>query len=177
MAKKLEIPTDRIEKAILLIRGHKVMLDRDLAELYGVATKALNQAISRNRKRFPEDFMFRLTAEETKVLRSQFVTLETGRGKHRKYLAYAFTEQGVAMLSSVLRSDRAIEVNIAIMRAFVRLRGLLTAHKELARKFEDMERKVSEHDEHFRIVFEAIRQLMSPPLEREKKRRIGFARD
>ena len=137
----------------------------------------LNQAVTRNRKRFPEDFMFQLTQEETSALRSQIVTLKPGRGKHSKYLAYAFTEQGVAMLSSVLGSDRAIEVNIAIMRAFVRLREILASHKDLARKLETLEKHLGEHDKKFQIVFEAIRQLMAPPQQGEKKRHIGFRRN
>jgi hypothetical protein len=145
------------------------MVDLDLAQLYNVTTKALNQAVKRNRRRFPADFMFRLTWEETnRLLRSQFVTLK--RGQHFKYRPHAFTEQGVAMLSSVLRSDRAIQVNIAIMRAFVRLWEILATHKDLARKLEEMERK---YDSQFQIVFEAIRQLMAPPPP-EKKKRIGF---
>ena len=163
--------TAQIERAILLIRGHKVLLDSDLATLYGVPTKVLNQAVRRNVGRFPDDFMFQLTAEEATALRSQIVTLK--RGQHRKYRPYAFTEQGVAMLSSVLNSERAIEVNIAIMRAFVRLREILASHKDLARKLEDLERKLGEHDEKFQVVFEAIRQLMAPPPE-PKRGRIGF---
>jgi phage regulator Rha-like protein len=170
------IPAERIERAILLIRGHKVLLDRDLAELYGVPTKRLNEQVRRNLRRFPEDFMFQLTADEATALRSQFATLKHGRGQHRKYLPYAFTEQGVAMLSSILNSDRAIEVNIAIMRAFVRLRGILSTHKDLARKLADLERKLGEHDEKFQIVFEAIRQLMAPPAT-PPRRRIGFHQD
>ena len=171
------IPEERIEKAILLIRGQNVMLDKDLASLYGVQVKVLNQAVKRNLARFPADFMFQLTPEEGDALRSQSVTLEPGRGKHRKYLPYAFTEQGVAMLSSVLNSDRAIEVNIAIMRAFVRLREILSTHKDLARKLDELERKLGEHDQKFQVVFEAIRQLMAPTPTTQEKRRIGFARD
>ena len=159
----------QIEQSIVLIRGHKAMLDSDLAELYGVETKVLNQAVQRNRNRFPSDFMFRLTEQEFSSLRSQIVTLETGRGRHRKYLPYAFTEQGVAMLSSVLRSKRAVQVNIEIMRAFVRLREILATHKDLARKLEALEKR---YDSQFRVVFDAIRQLMTPP--EPKKRRIGF---
>jgi len=173
----LLIPEERIEKAILLIRGHKVMLDADLAGLYGVAIKVLNPSVQRNRKRFPVDFMFQLTADEHASLRSQFVTLKTGRGQHRKYRPYAFTEQGVAMLSTVLNSDRAIEVNIAIMRAFVRLREILATHKDLAVRLERMEKKLGEHDRHFQVVFEAIRQLRAPPADPSKKRRIGFHTD
>jgi hypothetical protein len=172
MAKSvLMIPDERIEKSILLIRGHKVLVDRDLATLYGVETKTLNKAVKRNLDRFPDDFMFRLTAQEHAALRFQFGTLKSGRGQHRKYRPYAFTEQGVAMLSSVLNSKRAIDVNIAIMRAFVRLREILSTHKDLARKLDELEKK---YDENFRVVFEAIRQLMTPPKTSDKKRRIGF---
>jgi ORF6N domain len=157
-SKQLPIPVERIEKAILLVRGQKVILDRTLAELYGVETRQLKRAVRRNIRRFPSDFMFELTKEEYDFLRYQFGTLK--RGEHSKYLPLAFTEQGVAMLSSVLNSDRAIEVNILIMRAFVRLRGMISSHKELLRKLEDMEMK---YDEQFKVVFEAIRQLMTPP--------------
>jgi len=166
-SKKMHIPAERIEEAILLIRGEKVILDRTLAELYGVETKQLKRAVRRNVRRFPSDFMFELTKEEYESLRYQFGTLK--RGEHSKYLPLAFTEQGVAMLSSVLNSNRAIEVNILIMRAFVRLRGMISSHKELLRKLEDMEMK---YDEQFRVVFEAIRQLMTPPEPPRKK--IGF---
>ncbi|HZX36211.1 MAG TPA: ORF6N domain-containing protein [Thermodesulfobacteriota bacterium] len=158
-----------IEKKILLIRGHKVMLDSDLAVLYGVTTKRLNEQVRRNLRRFPSDFMFQLTAEEIESLRSQFATLKTGRGRHRKYLPYVFTEQGVAMLSSVLNSEKAIEVNILIMRAFVKLREMLATHKDLAKKMEEMEKK---YDEQFKVVFEAIYELMKPP--EPSRRRIGF---
>jgi len=137
------------------------MLDRDLAELYGVETRSLVQAVKRNIQRFPNDFMFQLTSEEDKALRSQIVISKKGRGG-RRYSPYAFTEQGVAMLSSVLNSERAIEVNIAIMCTFVKLREILAAHKDLARKLEDLEKK---YDSQFRSVFEAIRQLMLPPTE------------
>jgi hypothetical protein len=173
MANPALIPAERIEKSILLVRGCKVMLDRDLAALYGVPTKRLNEQVRRNLSRFPDDFMFQLTVEESAALRSQFATLKAGRGQHRKYLPNAFTEQGVAMLSSVLNSDRAIEVNIAIMRAFVRLREILATHKDLARKMEAMERKLAEHDDQFTVVFDAIRRLMEPP-PAPAKRRIGF---
>lgn len=166
------VPTEQIERLILLIRGHKVMLDADLAELYGVPTKVFNQAVKRNKDRFPSDFMFQLTDEGFYSLRSQIVTLKTGRGRHRKYLPYAFTEQGVAMLSSILRSKRAVQVNIEIMRAFVRLREMLATHKDLARKLEALERKFESHDMHIRSLFEAIRQLMTPA--EPKKRKIGF---
>ena len=163
------IPPQRIEKSIFLIRGHKVMLDADLAELYQVSTKVLNQAVKRNKDRFPADFMFQLTDVEFTALRSQIVTLDGGRGRHRKYLPHAFTEQGVAMLSSVLRSKRAVSVNIEIMRAFVRLREISATHKDLANKLATLERK---YDAQFTVVFDTIRQLMTPP--EPKKRKIGF---
>jgi len=165
--KKSLIPVDRIEKAILLIRGQKVMLDADLAELYGVETKVLVQAVKRNLERFPEDFMFQLSQEEFAILRSQIVTSSDWGG--RRYRPYAFTEQGVAMLSSVLRSWRAIRVNIEIMRAFIHLRQMLASHVELARKLDALEQK---YDVQFKQVFEAIRQLMAPP--EPKRRPIGF---
>jgi hypothetical protein len=175
MADANAIPVERIERAILLVRGQKVLLDRDLAELYGVATKVLNQAVRRNRKRFPEDFMFQLSKEELENWRSQFGTSNSAAKMGLRRRPYAFTEHGVAMLSSVLNSDRAIEVNIAIVRAFVRLRELLATHKELARKLADLERKLGEHDQKFQVVFEAIRQLMAPPPPAEKRRQIGFS--
>jgi hypothetical protein len=162
------IPIEHIERLILLIRGHKVMLDSDLAELYGVTTKRLNEQVRRNLSRFPEDFMLQLTESETHLLRSQFATSKEGRGG-RRYLPYAFTEQGVAMLSSVLSSERAVQVNIEIMRAFVRLRRILASHADLARKLEALEKK---YDAQFKVVFDAIRELMKPP--ESKKRPIGF---
>lgn len=162
--------SERIEHQILLIRGHKVMLDSDLAGLYGVPTFRLNEQVKRNLKRFPSDFMFRLTPSEAKSLRSQFAILKLGRGRHRKYLPFVFTEQGVAMLSSVLNSERAVQVNIAIMRAFVKLRMLLVTHKDLARKLEELERR---YDAQFKRVFDAIRQLMAPP-PKPPHHRIGF---
>jgi hypothetical protein len=163
------IPVETIEKKILLIRDEKVILDSDLAELYEVQVKVLNQAVKRNIERFPVDFMFQLTTEESEFLRSQLVTLKTGRGTYRKYLPYAFTEQGVAMLSSVLNSERAIKVNIEIMRSFVRLRQMLSSNAELARKLASLEKK---YDVQFKAVFDAIRQLMAPRV--KPKRRIGF---
>ena len=171
------IPPERVERRILSIRGQKVMLDADLAELYGVATKALNQAVRRNIERFPHDFMFQLTPKESEglkdylgstALRSQSVTSKEGRGG-RRYLPLAFTEQGVAMLSSVLRSPRAVQVNIAIMRAFVKLREMLASHRDLARRLDEME---SRYDAQFKVVFDAIRELMTPP--ETPRRRIGF---
>ena len=164
------IPIERIERLILLIRGHKVMLDSDLGELYGVTTKRLNEQVRRNLSRFPEDFMFQLTESETDFLRSQFATSKRGRGG-RRYLPYAFTEQGVAMLSSVLNSERAIKVNIEIMRAFVRLRQILASNKELSKRLDGLEKK---YDAQFKIVFDAIRQLMAPPEPEPQKKRIGF---
>ena len=164
-------PVISLEDRIHLIRGQRVMMDSDLAELYGVAVKALNQAVQRNAGRFPPDFMFRLSLEEGAALRSQNVTLAAaGRGGHRKYLPYAFTEQGVAMLSSVLRSPQSVSVNIEIMRTFVRLRTLLSTHAELARKLVDLEQK---YDGQFRAVFDAIRQLMAPG-DGGRQNRIGF---
>ena len=163
------VPMERIERAILLLRGHKVMFDSDLASLYGVETKVLNQAVSRNVERFPADFMFQLTEAEATRLRSQTVTLKTGRGHHRKYLPYALTEQGVAMLSSVLRSPRAVQVNIEIMRAFVRLRQLVQTNADLARKPAALEKK---YNTQFKVVFDAIRELMTSP--HRKRKKIGF---
>jgi hypothetical protein len=161
-SKQLPIRVDRIEKAILLIRGQKVMLDRDLAELYAVETGALNRAVKRNIQRFPEDFMFQITDEEAERLRCQTGISKRGRGG-RRYLPYVFTEQGVAMLSSVLNSERAIEVNIAIMRVFVRLREMMATHKELAFKLIELEERLEGHDEQIQNIFEAIRQLITPP--------------
>ena len=160
---------EHVERNILLIRGHRVMLDADLAKLYGVPLRTLNQAVKRNASRFPADFMFQVTVAEATALRSQFVTLKTGRGQHRKYRPYAFTEQGVAMLSSVLHSERAIQVNIAIMRAFVQLREMIGSNKGLARRLNELEKK---YDSQFRIVFEAIRELMAES--EPKVKRIGF---
>jgi hypothetical protein len=161
---------EEISRRILTIRGQRVMLDADMAELYGVPTKVFNQAVKRNAERFPKDFMFQLTRDDVESLRSQIVTLKkAGRGKHRKYLPFAFTEQGVAMLSSILNSKQAIQVNIAIMRAFVLLRRMLLSHEDLARKVDALERK---YDAPFRVVFDAIRALMEPP--KPPRRRIGF---
>ena len=168
MAKKgAVVVATQIEQKIYLIRGHKVIVDADLAVLYGVATKALNQAVTRNEKRFPTDFMFRLTKEEKDELVTNCDRLQ--KLKHSSALPRAFTEQGVAMLSSVLNSDRAIDVNIEIMRAFVRLRQMLGAHKDLRRQLVELEKK---YDDQFKIVFEAIAELMAPSEETSK--RIGF---
>ena len=181
----------QIAQSIYLLRGQKVMLDFDLAALYGVAAKVLNQAVKRNHERFPTDFMFRLSSEEVAYLRSQLVTsslqsvkdegipsnwsqIVTSSRKHRgvTYRPYAFTEQGVAMLSSVLNSERAVKVNIAIMRAFVKLRETLETNRELARQFTELEKRVGKHDEKIDAILEAIRQLMAPP--KKPRREIGF---
>lgn len=178
MAKRNElpkslVPSKRIERAILLIRGQKVLLDRDLAELYGVETKVLNQAVKRNIARFPSDFMFQLSVEELNEWRSQFVTSIGNARMGMRRPPFAFSEQGVAMLSSVLRSDRAVAVNIEIMRAFVRLRGMLASNAALAQHLSELEQK---YDKQFRVVFDAIRQLMTPP-QSHPKGRIGFRAD
>jgi phage regulator Rha-like protein len=164
------IPAERIENKIFLIRGQKVMLDRDLAELYGVKTYNLNKAVKRNIKRFPLDFMFQLTKDEYRSLRFQFGILE--RGRHSKYLPYAFTQEGVAMLSGVLNSERAIAVNVQIMRVYVKLRKILSTHKELAQKLKELEQKFEKHDAEIQSIFKAIRQLMAPL--KKQTRRIGF---
>lgn len=169
------MPAEFIEQRIFLLRGQKVMLSHHIAALYGVATRTLIQAVKRNRERFPKDFMFQLEWEEAERLkpvdrnfvRSQIVILK--KSQHIKYLPHAFTEQGVAMLSSVLRSRRAVQVNIEIMRAFVRLREILASHKDLARKLAVLE---SKYDAQFRVVFDAIRKLMEPPV--KPRRPIGF---
>jgi hypothetical protein len=162
------IHSETLEKAIYLIRGEKVMLDRDLALLYGVETKVLNRAVKRNLQRFPLDFMFQLTTEEAELLRCQIGTSNEGRGG-RRYLPYVFTEQGVAMLSTVLNSERAILVNIEIIRAFVKLRQMLASNVELSHRLDELEGK---YDKQFRVVFDAIRRLMSPPFRNRKE--IGF---
>ncbi|MFP4472988.1 MAG: ORF6N domain-containing protein [Candidatus Omnitrophota bacterium] len=164
------LPEEIVQNKIFIIRNKKVMIDSDLAMLYGVETKNLNKAVKRNIERFPEDFMFQLTKKETHALRFQIGTSKTGSGG-RRYLPYVFTQEGVAMLSSVLNSDRAIHVNIQIMRAFVKLRELMTSHTELRNKIEDMEKK---YDYQFKIVFDAIKRLLEPPAKPEKP--IGFHR-
>lgn len=163
-----------IERRIYLIRGQKVMIDFDLAELYGVTTSRLNEQVNRNRKRFPDDFMFRLTKEESENLRSHFAISSSGYGG-RRYLPYAFTEQGVAMLSTVLNSEQAIEVNIAIMRAFVRLRQILETNEDLNRKFAAVISKLSTHDKYFRVVFDELKKLREKP--NSSGRQIGFKGD
>jgi len=161
--------TSRIEQSIHLIRGQRVMLDSDLAKLYGVTTKRLNEQVRRNLERFPPDFMLQLTRDEYDALRSQFATLKTGRGRHRKYLPYAFTEHGAVMLANVLNSPTAVQASIQVVCAFVHLREMLITHADLARRLDDLEKK---HDEQFAVVFKAIRALMSPP--RKETKRIGF---
>lgn len=167
------IPQEVIERRIFLIRGHKVMLSFHLAELYNVETRALNQAVKRNVRRFPKDFAFKLNDKEARQVVSQNVI------PHRKYfggsLPYAFTEQGVAMLSSVLNSERAIQVNISIMRTFVRLKSMIVTHKRLAHKLAELERKIEKHDADIQAIFDAIRRMMAPP--EKPKRRIGFVTD
>jgi phage regulator Rha-like protein len=170
------VPVERISSSILVLRGQKILLDTELAQLYGVATKVLLQAVKRNRQRFPEDFMIQLTEPEWEGLRSQNVTLKSGRGQHRKYLPHAFTEQGIAMLSSVLRSKRAIAVNIQIMRAFVHMRELLNSNRELARQLKELEvrleKKLATHDQAITEILSTIHKLMRPPV--SKGRPIGF---
>jgi hypothetical protein len=171
--RSLSLSIQLIERRIYLIRGQKVMIDEDLAELYGESTKRLNQQVTRNRNRFPEDFMFQLTKNEAASLRLQFATSKKGRGG-RRTLPYVFTEQGVAMLSSVLNSERAIEVNVAIMRAFVKLREMLETNEELNRKFAAVIRKLSTHDKYFKVVFDELRKLTQEPTPERKQ--IGFKR-
>jgi hypothetical protein len=181
-ATSLAAPLELIERRIYVIRGQKVMLDADLAEIYQVPTKRLNEAVRRNLTRFPEDFMFQLTAKEASALRSQIATLETGRGRYPKYAPLAFTEHGVAMLSSVLNSDRAVQMNIIIIRAFVKLREVLATHKDLARKIEQLSATQKDHAALFTIVIKDIenlakgvrnefKRLKSP---RRRKAQIGF---
>ncbi|OGC20989.1 hypothetical protein A3J90_06720 [candidate division WOR-1 bacterium RIFOXYC2_FULL_37_10] len=171
------MPVERIESRIYLVRGHKVLLDFDLAVLYQVPTKRLNEQVRRNMERFPEDFMFQLTYDETNSLRSQFATLKVNggtslRGKHKKYLPYAFTEQGIAMLSSVLKSKTAIQVNIQIMRTFTKLRALMENNKALAEKLKELESKVGVNTEDIKLIFETIKQMLAVP--EKPKRKMGF---
>lgn len=171
---RFPVTAGRIEQAILLLRGQKVILSDDLARLYSVETRVLNQAVRRNPEKFPPDFMFRLTREEAREiqrLRSQIVTLK--RGRHLKYLPYAFTEHGAIMAANVLNSPRAVQMSVFVVRAFVNLRGVLSAHKDLARRLDDLERK---YDAKFRVVFDAIRGLMAPPapVGPKPKRVVGF---
>jgi hypothetical protein len=187
MADVKPVPVERIENAILVLRGHKVMLDTDLAALYGVSTKRFNEQVRRNHSRFPVDFMFQLTGEEWGALRSQFATLNAGRGRHRKYLPYAFTEHGAIMAATILNSPRATEISVYVVRAFVRLRETLATHKALASKLETLEKQTAalafKHDAlasntraQFKQVMDTLRELMAqpePPPE-PKRRPIGF---
>ncbi len=175
--RRSQIPLGRIERSILLVRGQRVMLDADLAALYGVETRVLNQAVKRNLGRFPSDFMFRLTWDEAEALRSQIVILNenpSGRGKHRKYPPYVFTEHGAIMAANVLNSARAVKASIYVVRAFVNLRQMFASHKELAAKLAELERRLEKHDGQLIALVEAIRQLMQPPPD-PPRRRIGFA--
>ena len=165
------VPIERIEKKIFLIRNQKIMLNSDIAKPYGTETKILNKAVSRNQDRFPKDFMFQLTSEEWSSLKFHSGTSKKGRGG-RRFLPYAFTEQGIAMLSSVLNSKRAIQINIQIMRAFVKLREILSTHKELAQKLKKLELKIDSHDQQIQAIFEVINQLLTTP--EKPKRKIGF---
>jgi hypothetical protein len=172
---KALVPTEEITSAILVLRGHRVLLDSELATLYRVTTKRFNEQVRRNRKRFPADFMFQLTAEESSSLRSQFATLKPGRGQHRKYLPYVFTEHGAIMAATILNSPRAIEMSVYIVRAFVQLRELLASKTPLARKLNELEGKLKNHDEAITAILSTIRELMNsqPP----KRRGIGFTAD
>jgi hypothetical protein len=174
MAEQNLVPAERVENAIVLLRGHKVIIDETLAALYGVTTSRLNEQVKRNLERFPPDFMFQLTTEEHASLRSHFAILENGRGRHRKYLPYAFTEHGAIMAASVLNSPKAIEMSILVVRAFVKIRSILATHRQLAVKLGELERKLSAHDRHIVALFDAVRGLMTP-LARPKGR-IGFDR-
>jgi len=171
MSKSAAVPDEVVMSKIYVIRNHKVMLDIDLAELYQVETGRLNESVKRNGSRFPEDFMFQLTAEEWALLRSQFAISKKARGG-RRYAPFAFTEHGVLMLSSVLKSERAIQVNIQIMRVYAKLKGMLSTHRDILLKLEKLERKISKHDENFKIVFDYLNQLLSPKT--EPMRKIGF---
>ena len=171
------IPAERIAQAIFVIRGQKVIIDADMAELYEVTTKRFNEQVRRNLERFPQDFMLQLSQEEWDALRSQFATLKPGRGQHRKYLPCAFTEHGAIMAATILNSPRATEVSVYVVRAFVRLREVLASNKELALKLSELEsrigRKLDSHDQVIAGILNAIRELMRPP-EPAKKRPIGF---
>ena len=167
------VSDERIAGSIRFVRGHRVMLDVDPAALYGVTTKRLNEQVRRNAERFPGDFMFRLRAEEWAALRSQNATLKAGRGQHRKYLPYAFTEHGALMAANVLNSPRAFEASVYVVRAFVRLREMISSNKALAAKLKELERRLDTHDQAIVEILEAIRALMNPP-EAPAKRKIGF---
>ena len=173
-SKAVAVATD-ITRAILVLRGQRVILDRELAAIYGVTTKRFNEQVKRNADRFPEDFMFQLTPEESDSLRSQIATLKGGRGQHRKYLPYAFTEHGAIQAANVLNSPRAVAMGVFVVRAFVRLRALLVSNTALARKLDELERKYQHHDEAIAAILSAIRELTNPPT--PKRRGIGFTAD
>ncbi|MGB6485597.1 MAG: ORF6N domain-containing protein [Steroidobacteraceae bacterium] len=171
---------DNIGRSILVLRSQRVLLDTELASLYGVSTKRLNEQIRRNGARFPVDFMFQLTMEEAAALRSQSATLEGGRGRHRKYLPYAFTEHGAIMAATVLNSSRAVEMSIYVVRTFIRLRQALASNRELARRFDELEarlEKLTAHDEAIAAILSALRNLMTPPTPPPESRPIGFTAD
>ena len=172
-ASEISVPLERIENRVLLVRGHKMLLDADLASLYGVSTKRFNEQVRRNAARFPEDFVLRLTTEEWASLRSQYATLERGRGRHRKYLPFAFTEHGAIMAATILNSSRATAVSVYVVRAFVRLREFIASHKELARRVERHEKKLASHDQAIAGLVDTIRQIMAPPAP-PRRRPIGF---
>ena len=172
---KTLVPTEDIARSILVLRRQRVLLDAELAALYGVTTKRFNEQVRRNRGRFPPDFMFQLTAEESDSLRSQIATLKAGRGQHRKYRPYAFTEHGAIMAATILNSPRAVEMSVYVVRAFVQLRELLSSSKELARRFAQLEARIDKHDEAIAAILSAIRELMHSPAPR--RRPIGFTAD
>lgn len=169
------VAVDALSDRIHLVRGQRVMLDSDLAELYGVTTKRFNEQVKRNLERFPADFMFQLTEEEGDSLRSQIATLKPGRGQHRKYLPYVFTEHGAIMAASVLNSPRAVEMSVFVVRAFVQLRALLASSRELSKRLDELERKLSTHDQAIAGLIDAIRQLTATPA--KFSRPIGFTAD
>lgn len=171
--KNTPVPVEHIARSILVLRGHKVILDADLAALYGVETRRLNEQVKRNIERFPEDFMFQLSAEEWNALRSQIAILKTGRGQHRKYRPLAFTEHGAIQAANVLNSPRAVEMGVYVVRAFVRMREILATHKALARKLAELEQRIDAQDETIVEILGAIKQLMAPP-PAPARRPIGF---
>jgi len=174
------IPDELVINKIYVIRGTKVMLDKDLAALYGIETRVFNQAVKRNLERFPGDFMFRLTSEEYQSLRSQIVILEIGRGKYSKFFPYAFTEQGVAMLSGIINSPKAIAMNIAIMRAFVQIRKVIFENTKIADQFNELEARLGEHDVQLNGIYEAIENLLDDKVDKhtaKDRKRIGFRPD
>jgi aromatic ring-opening dioxygenase LigB subunit len=176
MGKESLVPVERVERTILIMRGRRVILDSDLAALYGVAVSVFNQAVKRNMERFPADFAFQLTREEYESLRSQIVILKAGRGAHRKYLPYVFTEHGAVMAASVLNSPKAVEMSVEVVRAFVRLRQILASNRQLAARVDDLERKMTQsnaaHSKNIGTLFDAVRSLMTVP--EKPKRQIGF---